>query len=389
MTERYGIGIVGAGVVFKDHARAYQALSDRASLVGIAEIDSGKLDRATTDFFAPVATRDYRQLLERDDIHIIDICSPPQLHREMVESALRAGKIVICEKPMAQNLAEADAIVELAEEFPNRVSVVFQLRYLPAIEKMIWLRDSGRLGNLHLAHFRRIAAFERHRQGMIDWWGAWATAGGGALMTQFIHNIDLLYHLLGPASEVTGSMETLVGDIESEDTVVATIRFESGAMAQCISSLAAHGDENVLDVFADQASVHLPWQLKARDARVGRALNRALSKRMPLKEKIKLPSKAEIFAKKVKRKLFGTPRPSSHTPYLSAVLDALDSGGELPTQPREARASLEICTAIYTAALTGERVTLPLDRSSPYYAGVSTTDYNGHDRLARRSRRQR
>ena len=109
---------------------------------------------------------------------------------------------------------------------------------------------------------------------------------------------------------------------------------------------------------------------------------------MPLREKIKLPSKVEIFAEKVQRRLFGTPRPSSHTPYLSALLDALDSGGELPTQPREARASLEICSAIYTAALTGERVALPLDRSSPYYAGVSAVDFNGRERLASRRRRE-
>ena len=384
MHRQYGVGIIGAGVVSRDHVRAYQALSDRAKLIGIAEVDPGKLDRATAEFFAPAATHDYRDLLDRSDIDIIDICTPPQLHREMVEAALEAGKTVICEKPMAQNLAEADGIVALSERFPNRVSVVFQLRYLPAIQKMIWLRDSGLLGRLHLAHFRRFATFERQRQGVIDWWGAWDTAGGGALMTQFIHNIDLLYSLLGPAVEVTGSMDTLVGDIQSDDTIVATIRFESGAIAQCISSLAAHSDENVLDLFGDQASVHLPWRLQAKDDRVRRAMNRKLLQQAPLAEKVQLPSKVSVFMEKVRRRLFGTPRPSSQTPYLQAVLDALDSGGELPTQPLEARASLEICTAIYTAALTGESVPLPLDQSTPYYAGVSTQDYNGHDRIASR-----
>lgn len=385
MNRQYGVGIIGAGVVFKDHARAYQALAERVKVIGISEIDPSKLDRATSEFFAPVATRDYHDLLRREDIDIVDICTPPQLHREMVETALEAGKVVICEKPMAQNLAEADAIVGLAERFPNRVSVVFQLRYLPPVQKMIFLRDSGLLGRLHLAHFRRFATFERQRQGMIDWWGAWDTAGGGALMTQFIHNIDLLYYLLGPAVEVFGSMDTLVGDIQSEDTVAATIRFESGAIAQCISSLASHSDENVLDLFGEQASVHYPWKLQAKDGRVRRALNRALLKQAPLTERVHLPSKADRLMEKVKRRLLGTPRPSSHTPYIRAVLDALDSGGELPTQPLEARASLEICAAIYTAALTGTTVSLPLDRTTPFYEGVSTSDYNGHDRFASRA----
>src|SRR5215831_9911411 len=99
-----GIGVIGAGRIFEQHARAYSELGGRARLLAIADVDEGQLRKATAKHFIPYAHQDYRAILDREDVDVVAVCTPPSLHERAVIDALEAGKHVVCEKPLAHTL---------------------------------------------------------------------------------------------------------------------------------------------------------------------------------------------------------------------------------------------------------------------------------------------
>ncbi len=382
MSRTYGGGIIGGGVIFRHHARALSQVGERARLVGLADVDEYKLRQAGKDFFVPFTTTDYHELLARADVDLVCICTPPFLHEEMVTAALQAGKYVICEKPLAHNLAAADRIIETAKQFPGKLGVVYQQRYTPAARRTEWLRDQGTLGELQFGRFHRYGKLDP-QQVSKGWWGKWDVAGGGAVITQCIHELDLLTHFLGRAKTVSAVMDTRGNDIESEDTFVATITTESGAILTGCSTLAGNIRPGVRwDVVGHQASTHYPWAVDCWDRGLRNQAARDAAAKFRDGRKPMLPGIAGKVVKRLKTKLGIGVRatPLEHTPYLRAVLDAMDTGQPIPLAPEEARASLELCTAIYESALRGTPVQLPLDSSCPYYNGVTAKDYDGRTR---------
>ena len=148
MGKIFCVGIIGAGIVFERHARAYAELADRVRLAAVAEVDEAKLRQATTKHGVAFGCRDYREVLSRKDVEIVTVCTPPCFHERIVIEALEAGKYVICEKPLAHTLEAADRILEVAERIPGKLSTVYQFRYLPEVRRTVWLRDNERLGPL-------------------------------------------------------------------------------------------------------------------------------------------------------------------------------------------------------------------------------------------------
>jgi len=379
--DTLGIGIIGAGRIFEQHAMACNSLGGRTRLLAIADIDEAQLQKAAGKYSIPFASADYRRLLDRSDLDVITVCTPPVLHERVVIDALEAGKFVICEKPLAHTLESADRIIAVAKKHPGKLSTVYQFRYLPDVQRALWLRDHGRLGKLLFGRFHRFAKFEAPARPAKDgkpakpakkrspWWGQWQTAGGGVVMTQLIHEIDLMQHIFGKAMEVTATMETLREAIESEDTCAATVRFESGAMVSCQGTMTAQRSSHGFDVIGERASIHSPWALESLDTNWRDASLHAVVEAHPLAE----TSTAKHSGSSV------------HTPYVADVVAAILEGRSLPIGPEEARASLEICTAIYASALSGRPVRLPIDHTNQCYAGVTTAVYDGRQRQNRKS----
>jgi UDP-N-acetyl-2-amino-2-deoxyglucuronate dehydrogenase len=379
--DTVGIGIVGAGKIFEQHAMACNSLAGRARLLAIADINEVQLQKAASQYAIPFAATDYRSLLDRNDIDVITVCTPPVLHERVVVDALEAGKFVICEKPLAHTLESADRIIAVAKKHPGKLSTVYQFRYLPEVQRALWLRDHGRLGKLLFGRFHRFAKFEAPAKPAKDgkpakpakkrspWWGQWQIAGGGVVMTQLIHEIDLMQHIFGRAIEVTATMETLREAIESEDTCVATVRFENGAMVSCQGTMTAQRSSHGFDVIGDRASVHFPWTLESLDPNWRDESLHAVLEAHPLAE----PPVTKHAGN------------SAHTPYLADVITAIFEKRPLPIGPDDARASLEICTAIYSSALSGRPVTFPLDHTNNCYAGLTTAIYDGRQRQNRKS----
>lgn len=377
-----GIGIVGAGRIFEQHAIACNSLAGRARLLGIADINEEQLQKAASKYSIPFATAEYRNLLDRSDIDLITVCTPPVLHEGIVVDALESGKFVICEKPLAHTLESADRIIAAAKKHPGKLSTVYQFRYLPEVQRALWLRDHGRLGRLLFGRFHRFAKFEaparpakngkpaKPAKKRSPWWGEWQTAGGGVVMTQLIHEIDIMQHIFGRAAEVTATIETLHEAIESEDTCAATVRFESGAIVSCQGTMTAQRSSHGFDVIGDRSSVHFPWALESLDGNWRDESLNSVLQMYPLPE---APAAKDSVS-------------SAHTPYLADVVAAVLEARPLPIGPDEARASLEICAAIYASALNGRPVKLPIDHTNDYYAGLTTAVYDGRLRHSQRSK---
>ena len=376
-----GIGIVGAGKIFQQHAIACNSLGSRARLVALADIDEAQLQKAASKYSIPFTAADYRSLLNRHEVDVITVCTPPVLHEQVVIAALESGKFVICEKPLAHTLESADRIIAAAKKYPGKLSTVYQFRYLPEVHRALWLRDHGRLGKLLFGRFHRFAKFEAPAKPAKDgkpakpakkrspWWGQWQTAGGGVVMTQLIHEIDIMQHIFGKATEVTATMDTLHEAIESEDTCAATVRFESGAMVNCQGTMTAQRSSHGFDVIGERASAHSPWALESLDTTWRDESRQAVLEAHPLTDG---PAAKDIGG-------------SDHTPYLADVVAAILEGRSLPIGPADARASLEICTAIYSSALSGRPVKLPLDHTNNCYAGLTTGIYDGRQRQSRKA----
>ena len=378
-----GIGIVGTGVVFGEHAAALAHLDQRLRLVCIAEVDRHRRRAATDAAFVPFATDDYRKLLDRPEVDVVVVCTPPSAHEEVVAAALAAGKHVVCEKPLATNLAAVDRLIAHAERSPGRLSTVYQWRYLPEVRRIVHLRDSGRLGPLVLGRFQRLARIPTGHAG-AGWWGRWDVAGGGVVMTQAVHEVDLMLHLFGAPIEVSAEMSTLSAAIESEDTCVATVRFVNGAMAVLVASVATHEASSQFDVIGAHASVHYPWRLATHDPRVARQLLGEASAAVPFSGRSIHPELVRLQRRvgRVVPRLRPPAPPPMHLGYWTQVADALDRDAPLPVGPEEARRSVELVTAIYTSALRRRPVLLPLSSDDEHVRGVTKSDYDHHRSVA-------
>ncbi len=380
MTSPLGAGIIGAGGIFVDHANAYKKLGNRVRLVGLADVDESRLSRTGQEYFIPYTTTDYHELLARTDIDIVSICTPPFLHEEMVIAALDAGKFVICEKPLAHTLAATDRIIEHAKKYPGKLSTVFQFRYNDNAARAIFARDDGLLGELTGGSFVRKGRISESQKS--GWWGKWQVAGGGAAMTQAIHELDLAVFFLGPVIRVTASMNTFLHSIESEDTFSASLEHESGAISSCYCVLATGATPSLeWSILGTNAGIHQTGLIDRHGMKQRVHLARQLNKKHPLqKQKTILPG----IAGKVLNKVLNRIKPkkqgggkSMHVSYMRSIVDAIEASVPLPIGPSESRRAVELCTAIYTSAITKEPVDLPLDSSAKFYDGLSIDVYDG------------
>lgn len=232
MNQCFKTAIIGCGSISHTHVAALSKLGC-AEITALCDVDGTRLDALAEK--APHAARymDYRELLQKADADIIHICTPHYLHAEMAIDAMRAGRDVYLEKPCAMNRAEAERIIASSDETGKKVCVSFQNRVVNTTVEAKKIADRNALGAL--TGGKGIVTW--HREGAYytesGWRGRFATEGGGVLMNQSIHTLDLLYYFLGPARQVTGcAVQNMNGDItEVEDTAEAFIRFDGGRTA--------------------------------------------------------------------------------------------------------------------------------------------------------------
>lgn len=230
----YGWGIVGAGVIAPNHAKAVATNMPRAQLIGVCDVVPEKAEQLAEQFGAELATTDLDELLARPDIDIISVCVPSGRHSEIIQRAARAGKHVLTEKPLDITRESMDAALAAVREAGVKLGCVFQRRTSPFNREIRRMVQDGELGTILYADLsgKDFRAPEYYLTG--EWRGTIAL-DRGCLMNQGVHAMDLFLWLVGqPVVEVSAFWDHLARDIEAEDTIVGSLRFANGALGSVL-----------------------------------------------------------------------------------------------------------------------------------------------------------
>lgn len=255
MGATYGVVIVGAGNIAAAHAHAVQQLPN-ARLVGVASRTPDKA-AAVAALYGVKGYGSVAEAVADPDVHVVAVLTPSGAHLEPALAAVRAGKHVVVEKPIEVSTARAEELVSAAEQAGVALGVIFMSRFADANVELKRAVDRGDLG--HLLQGNAVVPWFRD-QAYYDsgaWRGTRLLDGGGALMNQAIHQVDLLLWVMGPVTEVFAYAGTLAHErIEVEDTLVASVRFANGALGQISAATSLWpGRPKLLEVYGSKGHV--------------------------------------------------------------------------------------------------------------------------------------
>ena len=351
MDREFGFAIIGWGSIAPFHARAIAELPG-ARLVAVQTSRHHNVETIQKEFGKQISVgSDLNEILRRQDVHVVNICTPSGAHLDPAVAAARAGKHVVVEKPLEITLERCDRMIEACRSHAVQLCTIFPSRFSDANMALGTAVREGRFGRLALADaqvkwWRTQAYYDSG-----GWRGTWALDGGGALMNQAIHNVDLLQSLVGPVVEVAAFTALRAHErIEVEDAAVAAMRFESGAVGTIqattaafpglLKTIAIHGDAGSAVVEQDRIVV---WRFADEK-----------------------PDDEEVRRRAAASETSGgaaDPKAISHEGHrrqLTDFLDAIRNGRTPVVDGAEGRRSVEFILAVYHSQATGRVVRLPL-----------------------------
>lgn len=339
METRFNFVIIGCGVISTVHAKAIGGISN-ATLYGVYDQNYQR----AAEFAGSYGCRVFETIEEvfnDGNVDIVNICTHSSSHAELAIAAANSGKHVIVEKPMAINNEDAKAVVATQALNNVKICVVSQLRFSDEIEAARNAIKQGLCGKLVLCSLsmRYYRSSEYYAAG--GWRGKWATDGGGALMNQGIHGIDLLCYLCGNIKSVRAFYKTLVHEIETEDTICAAVEFENGALGVIEASTAVKpGYPRRLEVSGSEGSITLTedviseWQVKADKPLLSRGSGIDTSSD---------PSKLDF---------------TGHRMQFENLLAAISGDQQLLVDANEGKKAVDVILAVYRSAQLGDTVLL-------------------------------
>lgn len=338
---------VGAAVVGLGRGRAHIAAllrAEGAELLAVCDKNKEVAESIAAQHGCDAYT-ELDDLLKREDIDLVHVCTPSGLHTDMLLRIAEAGKHAITEKPLDITLARIDKAIEAFAARGLQLGCIFQVRLAPAIQEMKKAIDAGRLGKLVLgnAHVKWFRTQEYYDQNG-GWRGTWEWDGGGSLMNQAVHTIDLLQWMMGPVESVVGHTQVRAHRIETEDLGAAIVKFANGAVGTIVGTTAAYpGFGTNLEIFGSDGGFTMKDSLltswKVRGERM-----------------------AEEEADMLNRFGYGKAAPPADTTFeqIQDMVEAVRHNRPPLITGREGRDAVEIVLAIYESARTGKEIRLPL-----------------------------
>ena len=351
--KTYRAVLAGTGSISDAHVRAIEATHGRVKLVAAADLDAQRVKDFTTRFHIPGTFTDYAAMLRETKPDLVLVATPPGQHAAMSIAAMEAGAWVWCEKPLCGSLAEVDAIQAAEQRTGRYTSCVFQMRFASSTTHVRELADSGQLGRPLVAvcntlWFRDAAYYA------APWRGTWADLGGPT-MGLGIHAMDHLLHLLGDWTEVRAVAGTLDRAIEVEDVSMALVTFANRAIASVVNSALSPRQETYLRLDYQKATLELTHLYSyARD-----------------NWRLTLAPNAQDEGLLQSWQSFPPDVGSTHAAQFAALVADMDAGRRPLTSGLDARRTVELLSAIYKSAFTGEIVRAGTIRpGDPFYHAV-------------------
>jgi predicted dehydrogenase len=341
------VAVVGCQIGAR-HVRAYQRLPGHYRVVALCDIDQARASALSAETGGIPVETDYNELLARHHPDIVNICTPPHLHGAQVHAALGAGAHVVCEKPLAGNLPEMDRLMAAARAAGRLIVPIFQSRYGHGFQKLLRLINAGATGRCYLTTIE--TAWKRGPEYYaVPWRRTWQESLGGCLLGHAIHALDLLSLAVGRACHVAAFTQTLVNPIETEDCVSAALHMADGSLATvavtlgsarelsrlrfCFERLVAESNVDPYNFSSE------PWVFAGATPAVDMEIEKIL-RDYP----------------------YG---PEGYEAQFLHTHSAFTGLAAPPITMTEARAVLELATALYTSARSLTIVTLPLPSRHP------------------------
>ncbi len=358
MTTPLRVGIVGCGnVALNFHVPAYHALPERYEIVGLVDPTPNRLElgQSLTGLAGDQVHAQVEDLLNRDDVDVIDVCTPQHLHRDVVVAAARAGKHVLCEKPIAAAPADAAAMVAATDEAGVVLGVVHNYVFLPEIVALRAIVDSGELGEIRTVRVDMLSVVDSPgAAGYQPHWRHQPGASGGGVLMDMLHGVYVAEHLLGNAS--VDAVSAFVDSATDGDAVegLALCRLEAGRQVALVNigwgmgpgGVVVHGTKGRA-VARYRADGTIPWapfeQLVVTTEDGSRVVD------LPAGQEL-VPLIADAMRDTVED-----------------VAIAIENGRQPTADGAAALHTLQTTVAAYTSAALGRTVTVPLDTDSPVF----------------------
>ena len=350
--EQVGLAIVGStGVIGKTHIEAIAQLSS-CRLVGV----NARRQEPLVQQASELGVKAYPTLvdvLSDSEVDAIVIATPHPSHRDITIQAVEAGKHVLAEKPMSVTPSEADDMVEAARRSGATLGVLFNNRLRPEAIKMRELIDQGAIGKIYRATMTSAMFRTQDYYDRLDWRGTWQDEGGGALINQGIHAIDMFQWLAGMPQSVFGVVRTLKHTVEVEDYASAILEYEGGVLGTLHCDTVQAPNQQRIEIFGENGALIMDdWNVTLH--RLKTPVQEFLETDKTIKF-IAPESEAETF----KFEVVG----GGHAPAIDDFALAILEGREPAITGEDGARSQELVAAITLSGCRGEKVSLPVDRS--------------------------
>jgi predicted dehydrogenase len=345
--------VVGVGAnVFSMHTRAIKAHAVAIEIVGVADINLAAAEQRAEEFGCPYFS-DHRQLLAKTRPDAIAVLTPHPFHAQIAIDCMRSGAHVLVEKPIAVEVAEADRMIDAARETNRLLAVNLQHRTRPEIRTAKRLISQGRLGEIQRVQMTAIWTRTRRYFELAGWRGTWRGEGGGVLMNQSPHTLDVICHLTGQPSMVNAWNRTTFHAIETEDTSVAMLEWPNQAIGTLIVSTAQAGDPERLEIAGTRGVLQIT--------------NGNLTLRESSTDLLDFLAESDDPFGKLALESRDVPLDSGggdHASIYANFIDAIERGAPLVADGSQACMSLELANALIYSSATHKEVPLPLNREA-------------------------
>jgi UDP-N-acetyl-2-amino-2-deoxyglucuronate dehydrogenase len=343
MSEKIKFAIIGTGMIAERHAAALAEIPE-AELYAVYDKNSQRAGEFAEKYPVKIYGT-FDELLNDPQLTAVTIATPTGVHKEVAIPCAEAGKHILCEKPLDVTLDKADAIIDACNKHGVYLSAVFQSRFSDRVKLIKEAIDAGRFGRLVLCSAQVKWYRSQEYYDSAGWRGTWALDGGGALMNQSIHIIDLLLYLVGEPEMVHAFTGTITHErLEVEDNACASIKFKNGALGVIEASTScAPGFPRRLEISGEKGSVILEDDTITRWQFI---------EELPEDKTIRSGQAAASSLKSGA----GDPRGGSHEGHRRQLLDLIYaiSANQPPLIPgHEGRRAVELICAIYESAKTG------------------------------------
>jgi len=342
--KKVGYCVAGLGVG-KSHVAA-AAKNPNVGYLAICDIDEERLAAVKEQYPQAVCYNTFESMLEDPNIDIVSVALPSGMHAEYAVKALEAGKNVLCEKPIDITVEKALTIEEARVRTGKKVGVIFQNRNLPIMRETKKAVENGLLGKLILGTFAVKWYRDQPYYDAGGWRGTWGMDGGGSLMNQAVHTVDLMQWLMGDVESVQGTYTIANHNIETEDLTASVVKFKNGATATFVSTTCCkpnrgtyvqiYGADGCIELNGDNIEA---WKIKGITPEEEAAM-------------------MEKYANGAAAAVAADPTlVSGHASQVNDMIDAVINDRDPQVGPMEAIKAVRIINAVYESSRTGKIIT--------------------------------